>query len=48
MSQLPVFEVLKNELCKNHTIKTIEYLLQGSPWALKSKNRSSWNCTRNI
>jgi hypothetical protein len=43
MSQLPAFKVLKNELCKNHTLKTIDHTLQRSPWALQSKNRSSLN-----
>jgi hypothetical protein len=38
IEHLSAFKAVKNELCKNHTVKTIENIFQGSSWAIKSKN----------
>ncbi|XP_021937403.1 O-acyltransferase like protein-like isoform X2 [Zootermopsis nevadensis] len=38
---LSALNAVKNELCKNHTLMTIEHLLQGSPWAMKMFDSST-------
>jgi hypothetical protein len=38
IAYLPAFKAVKNEMCKNHTLMTIEHIFQGSLWAIKSKN----------
>ncbi|PNF44093.1 hypothetical protein B7P43_G16235 [Cryptotermes secundus] len=38
---LPAFKAVKNEICKNHTLMTIEHIFQGSPWALNMFDSST-------
>ncbi|PNF44034.1 hypothetical protein B7P43_G16237 [Cryptotermes secundus] len=41
LKEIPAFKAVKNELCKNHTVKTIEGIFQGSLWALKMFDSST-------